>query len=462
MEKRYQFPQDFLWGASTSAFQVEGGFNEGRGIANSDMRYVPEGLADYKVASDHFHHMKEDVKLMKELGIKVYRFSFFWSRIMPDGINVSKEGLKFYHELIDELLENGIQPFPTLYHFEMPYELLKTMQGWLSRDCVDAYVKYAKICFKEFGSKVKMWATINEQMCATAPDDMNGNLVEDMHLKKKNLYQMSYHMTLAEKMAIKAFREMVPDGRIGHVVAMQVVYPETSSPLDVLAAENAQDETQWSFLDLSINGKYSHHFESYLKDNDIYPVILDKDKCYLKERPDFIGVNYYASCTVRHKRVDDDYSKMPPFYQSDQFYVVKNKCIEPTEWMHFGIDPDGLYIGIRDLYDRYGLEMIITENGMAYSDVFDNGRVNDVYRIDYLDKHLKQCYKLINEGYPLIGYCPWSFLDVVSSHEGFNKRYGLVYVDRTNTDPKECKRYKKDSFYWYQEVIKNNGIKGEE
>lgn len=462
MEKRYQFPQDFLWGASTSAFQVEGGFNEERGIANSDMRYVPEGLADYKVASDHFHHMKEDVKLMKELGIKVYRFSFFWSRIMPDGQNVSKEGLKFYHELIDELLENGIQPFPTLYHFEMPYELLKTMHGWLSRDCVDAYVKYAKICFKEFGSKVKMWATINEQMCATAPDDMNGNLEEDIHIRKKNLYQMSYHMTLAEKIAIKAFKEMVPDGKIGHVVAMQVIYPETSSPLDVLAAKNAQDETQWSFLDLSIKGKYSNHFETYLKDNDIYPDMLDKDKYYLIEKPDFIGVNYYASCTVRHKRVDDDNSKMPPFYQSEQFYVVKNKCIEPTEWMHFGIDPDGLYMGIRDLYDRYGLEMIITENGMAYSDVFDNGKVNDVYRIDYLNKHLKQCYKLIKEGYPLIGYCTWSFLDLVSSREGFNKRYGLVYVDRTNTDPKECKRYKKDSFYWYQEVIKNNEIKGEE
>ena len=461
--KNIQFPDNFLWGASTSAFQVEGGFNEGRGIANSDMRHVPEGLADYKVAADHYHHVEEDVALMKELGLKVYRFSFFWSRIMPDGENVSQEGLAFYHKLIDELLKNDIKPFPTLYHFEMPYALIEKYGGWKRRKCVDAYVKYAKICFKEFGDKVKLWATINEQVCATAPDDMNMNLEKDPHLRQKNLYQMSYHMTLAEKIAISLFKEMVPDGKIGHVVAMQVIYPSSSAPQDILAANNAQDEVQWSFLDLSIKGEYSYHFETYLKERDIYPEINKEDKHYLIENsPDFIGVNYYASCTVRAKYEEDDDSKMPPFYQSDQFYVVKNEKIEPTEWMHFGIDPDGLYIGLRNLYDRYQLPMIITENGMAYTDVVkEDGTIDDVYRIDYLQKHLQQCSKFIEEGYPLFGYCPWSFLDVVSSHEGFNKRYGLVYVDRTNTDIKECNRIKKNSFYWYQNIIKNNGFEGE-
>lgn len=458
-----EFPKDFLWGASTSAFQVEGGFNEERGIANSDMRHIPDGLADYKTASDHYHHVKEDVQLMKELGMKVYRFSFFWSRIMPDGENVSQKGLDFYHELIDALLANGIQPFPTLYHFEMPYALIEKYGGWKSRKCVDAYVKYARICFEEFGSKVKLWATINEQMCATAPDDMNMNLEKDPHLRQKNLYQMSYNMTLAEKIATSYFKEMVPDGKIGHVVAMQVIYPATSAPEDVLAAKNAEDEVQWSFLDLSIKGHYSYHFTKYLKDRDVYPEMNEVDLHYLKENhPDFIGVNYYASCTVRAKRPDDECTTMPPFYISDQFYVVNNEKLKPTEWMHFGIDPDGLYIGIRNLYDRYELPMIITENGMAYTDkIEEDGSINDIYRIDYLTKHINQCYKLIEEGYPLFGYCPWSFLDVVSSHEGFNKRYGLVYVDRTNRDVKSCARIKKNSFYWYKNVIKNNGFKGE-
>lgn len=464
MEQKLQFPRDFLWGASTSAFQVEGGWNEGgRGIANSDVRNIPSGLADYKGASDHYHHMKEDVRYMKELGIKVYRFSFSWTRIMPDGHHANQEGLNFYHSLINELIQNDIIPFPTLYHFEMPYALIEEFGGWVDRRCVDAYVQYATICFQEFKDQVKMWATINEQMCATAPDDMNGNLTEDDYLRQKTLYQMSYHMTLAEKMAISKFRNLIPDGQIGHVVAMQVIYSETSSPKDVLAALNAQDELQWSFLDLSIKGKYSHHFQSYLKQKKIYPQMNQRDLHYLAEnKPDFIGVNYYASCCVRAKNKLDDCSKMPPFYQSDQFYVVENKCIQATEWMHFGIDPDGLYMGLRQLYDRYELPMIITENGMAYSDQLIDGSISDNYRIDYLKQHLEKCYQFIQEGYPLIGYCPWSLLDLVSSHEGFSKRYGLIYVDRTNDDMKSCERIKKKSFYWYQNIIQNNGIEGEE
>ena len=228
-------------------------------------------------------------------------------------------------------------------------------------------------------------------------------------------------------------------------------------------AKNAEDEVQWSFLDLSIKGHYSHHFTKYLKDRDVYPEMNEEDLHYLKDNhPDFIGVNYYASRTVRAKYPEDECTRMPPFYISDQFYVVNNEKLKPTEWMHFGIDPDGLYIGIRNLYDRYELPMIITENGMAYTDkIEEDGSINDIYRIDYLTKHINQCYKLIEEGYPLFGYCPWSFLDVVSSHEGFNKRYGLVYVDRTNRDVKSCARIKKNSFYWYQNIIKNNGVKGE-
>ena len=150
---------------------------------------------------------------------------------------------------------------------------------------------------------------------------------------------------------------------------------------------------------------------------------------------------------------------MPPFYQSQQFMVVENKYIQTTEWMHFGVDSEGLYTGLREIYDRYQLPMIITENGMAYTDqVEKDGTIQDNYRIDYLKQHIEKCLQFVSEGYPLIGYCMWSFLDVVSSHEGFNKRYGLVYVDRTNDNPKSCKRIKKQSFYWYKDVIKNNGI----
>ncbi|WP_455678099.1 glycoside hydrolase family 1 protein [Sharpea azabuensis] len=254
-----QFPKNFLWGASTSAFQVEGGYGErGRGIANSDMCSIPKGQADFKTASDHYHHFKEDVALMKELGLKVYRFSFLWSRIMPDGHTINEEGLSFYDQLIDDLIAQGIEPLPTLYHFEMPYHLIEEFGGWRDRRCVDAYVRYAKVCFERFGKKVKNWITINEQMCVTTPDEMNGNLEKDDDKRHQVLYQMSYHMTLAEKITIGLFHKMIADGHIGHVVAMQSVYPATSDPLDVQAAMNAQDELMWSFLDLSIKGSYSH------------------------------------------------------------------------------------------------------------------------------------------------------------------------------------------------------------
>lgn len=463
MKTCQDFTKEFLWGASTSAFQVEGGWNEGgRGVANSDVRNIPKGLADYKGAADHYHHMEEDVDLMKELGIKVYRFSFSWTRIMPDGHSVNREGLDFYKRLVDKLLDNDIIPFPTLYHFEMPYALMEEFGGWRDRRCVDAYVKYAETCFETFKDKITLWATINEQMCATAPDDMNGNLTDNDHLRAKTLYQMSYHMTLAEKIAISKFRKIIPNGKIGHVVAMQVVYPATSAPEDALAAQNAQEEMQWSFLDLSIRGEYSNHFKFYLNSRDIYPIMDDEDVHYLKENcPDFIGANYYASLCVRARRENDDVSKMPPFFKSSQFYVVQNKCLEETEWMHFGIDPEGIYIGLRQLYDRYALPMIITENGMAYSDKAEDGSIHDAYRIDYLKKHIDKCLQLVKEGYPLFGYCPWSLMDLVSSHEGFSKRYGLIYVDRTNEDMKSCDRIKKDSFYWYQKLIQSNYIEGE-
>lgn len=191
---------------------------------------------------------------------------------------------------------------------------------------------------------------------------------------------------------------------------MQVIYPATSHPLDIQAAQNAQDQIQWSFLDFSIRGQYSSHFTTFLKKQNLYPIMELEDQQYFNNKPDFIGVNYYASCTVRAKKKDDDDSKMPPFYQSQQFMVVENKYIQTTEWMHFGVDSEGLYTGLREIYDRYQLPMIITENGMAYTDqVEKDGTIQDNYRIDYLKQHIEKCLQFVSEGYPLIGYCMWSF-----------------------------------------------------
>lgn len=455
------FPKDFLWGASTSAFQVEGGYNEdGKGIATTDICEVREGFADNKIAADHYHHWKEDIDLMAELGLKAYRMGFSWSRIMPDEtINPNPLGLAFYDKVIDYLLEKGIEPIVTLYHFECPQALVDAFGGWCSRKMIEHYVAYAKICFEHFKGRVKKWVTVNEQLIATAASRLNGNYEPDPHKKLKNIYQMSYNISIAEHKAMYMLKQIDSEAQIGPVCAIQVVYPETCKSEDVLAAKNAEELLEFYMLDMSVRGEYPPFVKSYLSSHDLYPQTEPEDYEILKSsKPDFIGINYYFSICVREKVGPVNYNQ-PPFWISDAFDVCDNPYLHKTEWMDKGIDPIGLRIGMAKVYDRYQLPMIITENGMAYSESLDDeGKIHDQYRIDYFIEHIKQIKIMIDEGLPVMGYCPWSFVDVVSSHQGFSKRYGLVYVDRTETDPKECRRVKKDSFYWYAKLIKDNEL----
>ena len=456
-----QFPAGFLWGASTSAFQVEGAYNEGgKGLATTDFGTGRPDIADNKIAADHYHHWKEDVDLMAELGLKVYRMGFSWSRIMPDASGTpNAEGLAFYDQLIDYLLKKNIEPFVTLYHFECPQALVDAFGGWLDRRMVDAYVRYAEVCFTHFKDRVKRWVTVNEQLIATASGMLTGCVEADPHKNLKNIYQMSYHVSLAEHRAMSLLRKIDPTAQIGPVCAAQVVYPQTSKSEDILAAHNAEELMEFYLLDMSVRGEYPPFFTSYLKSHGLYPETEPRDAVELKaSRPDFIGINYYFSICVKEKTGPVNYNQ-PPFWISDLFDICDNPYLQKTEWMDKGIDPTGLHIGMRKVYDRYGLPMIVTENGMAYSETLgEDGCIHDPYRVDYFRLHIEQLRLMLDEGLPILGYCPWSFVDVVSSHQGFAKRYGLVFIDRTDTDPKQCTRVKKDSFYWYQRVIRENGL----
>lgn len=459
--KNSTFPEGFLWGASTSAFQVEGGYNEGgKGLATTDFGTRAPGVADNKVAADHYHHWKEDVDLMAELGLKVYRMGFSWSRIMPDlSGKPNPEGLKFYDDLIDYLLEKGIEPLVTLYHFECPLAPVEAYRGWLDRRMVDDYTEYARVCFTHFKGRVKRWVTVNEQLIATAASIMTGVSETDPQQNLKNVYQMSYHVSLAEHRAMNLLREIDPEAQVGPVCAIQVVYPHSTRSEDVLASENAMELMMFYLLDMSVFGEYPPYVRHYLKTHNLYPETRPEDAKELKAAtPDFLGINYYFSICVEAKKGPVNYHQ-PPFWISDAFDLCDNPHLEKTEWMDKGIDPTGLAIGMRKIYHRYRLPMIVTENGMAYSEKLgEDGCIHDSYRIDYLTRHIRQLETLCREGYPVFGYCPWSFLDVVSSHQGFAKRYGLVFVDRTDTDEKQCARVKKDSFYWYKNVIAQNGL----
>ncbi len=422
------FTENFLWGASTSAFQVEGGYSEGgRGLATTDVQKVPEGTADTKVASDHYHHWREDVQLMAELGLKAYRMSFSWSRIMPDEtLKVNEEGLAFYDDLINALLEHHIEPIVTLYHFECPQALVEAFGGWKSRKMCDAYAEYARVCFTHFKGRVKKWVTVNEQLIATAAGNLNGNHEKDPKKNLQIIWQMSYHVSLAEHMAFALLREIDPEAMIGPVCAMQVVYPLTSKAEDIMVAWQAEELTEFCLLDMSVRGAYSPFVTHYLKTHDLLPEREPGDETILKtSSPDFIGVNYYFSICAKEKTGPVNYNQ-PPFWISDLYDICENPYLRKTEWMNMGIDPEGIRTGMEKIYQRYQLPMIITENGMAVSEQPDEqGKIHDPYRIEYLYEHLEQIHIMLEENIPVMGYCPWSFVDVVSYHQGFAKRYGL-------------------------------------
>lgn len=455
------FPNDFLWGASTSAYQVEGAYNEdGKGMSVQDVHIPPAGITDFKIASDHYHRYKEDVQLMAELGLKAYRFSIAWSRIIPNGIGeVNEKGIQFYSDLIDELIHYGIEPIVTMYHFDLPYALHE-QGGWANRQTIDAFEKYAKVLFENYGDRVKYWLTINEQnVMINHPNAMNPGKTPS----KKELYQQCHNMFVASAKATLLCHEMVENGKIGPAPNITAIYPHRCDPSDVIAAENWESIRCWLYLDIAVYGKYNRFVWSYLEEKGYTPTIEEGDMDIIaKAKPDYLGVNYYATATVSAARNDGtdcqarNGDQQIMIGEDGVYRAAKNNYLEQTEfgWM---VDSIGLRVTLRRIESRYHLPILITENGLGAKDVIDDGHIHDDYRIDYLQRHFHQAQLAISDGVQLIGYCPWAFMDLVSTHQGYEKRYGFVYVDRDEEDLKELARIKKDSYYWYQKVIKNNG-----
>ncbi|MDO4500609.1 MAG: glycoside hydrolase family 1 protein [Erysipelotrichaceae bacterium] len=464
------FPENFRWGASSSAFQIEGGWDEGgKGMTVADFNSFKRSAvqADSKVASDFYHHWNEDIDLMKEMGMKTYRFSIAWARIIPDGDGeVNEEGVEFYNKVINKLLENGIEPFITLYHFDLPYALVEKYNGWEARDCAYAFAKYAKVCFESFGDRVKFWQVHNEQNLMMRVDERMNITEEDEVKKEKIRAQMDYHMFLAHALATNLCHEIIKDGKIGPAVSSTVTYPMSNKPEDVWSARmNNQFKTDYC-LDMHYYGQYPGYYMAYLKEQDMVPVMLEGDEEILKSaKMDFIALNYYRTLTTRYLPADENHPKgkrIEGFNEVDYdmygyWKIEKNENLKATEY-GAQIDPVGLRIVLNEYWNKYHLPLIITENGMGTADVLtEDGKVHDQYRIDYMASHIKAIGDAIEDGVDVMGYCPWSVMDLLSSHQGFKKRYGMVYVNRTDMDLKDLARIKKDSFYWYQEVIKNNG-----
>ncbi|WP_416326223.1 glycoside hydrolase family 1 protein [[Eubacterium] hominis] len=456
------FPETFLWGASTSAFQVEGASTaDGKGLSTQDVRPVTKGLSDTSIAADHYHRYKEDIALMKEAGLKSYRFSIAWTRIYPNGDDETpnQKGIDFYNDLINELIAQGIEPIVTLWHFDLPQHLEEAYQGWLGKETIAFFARYAKTVFEAFGDRVKYWISINEQMMMVMNSAMllgKGEKISHKESLKYNL-QACIHMSLAEKKAFALCHEIVKDGMIGPSSAYQLCYPLTCDAQDVEAAMDAEEFLSYLVLDLSVRGEIPSTVKAYLKQQQAYPLITEEEEALLKkEKPDFIGVNYYASVTVRKPGIPDPKADLA-FFNTENYTIVNNPIMPTTTWLRGSYDPLGFKLSLRKLNDRYRLPLMITENGYPQCEEPINGEINDMERIQYVKDHLHAIKEAISEGICVIGYNIWSFMDLLSGSQGYKKRYGLVYIDHQEGNTGTLQRIKKQSFYWYQTQIKEKG-----
>lgn len=460
----------FLWGAATSAFQVEGAYNEdGRGLAMTDVRSFKKShkQADTKVAMDHYHRYEEDIQLMKELGINSYRFSISWTRIFPNGDDVkpNRKGVQFYDRIVDLLLENNIEPVITLHHYDFPVALLEKYGGWLSRQMIDDFERYAIFMFEHFKGRVKYWLTLNEQGVVAISNSMLGVEEEDIEKAAKMRHQMNHHMFLANAKAIIACHKIIPDAKIAPVLSYMSAYPASSDPKDVLAAKQAEDFMSFYMTDVYVYGTYPKYYTNFLESRGWMFETKPEDEQILKAaKPDFLAVNWY--CSWMAKAVDSDYVKkmlekhpelkaMAREYYGkfDGYTFVENPFLERNKW-GWQIDPLGFRLTLRKMYEMYRLPIMVTENGLGFEDVLVDGKVHDDYRIDYLSKYISNMQEAMNDGVEMMGYFVWSMIDLLSSSDGISKRYGLVYVNREDFDLKDMKRIKKDSFYWYQDFLK--------
>ena len=468
-----EFPEGFLWGAASAAYQVEGAWDsDGKGPSVWDIFCKQPGAtfqgSNGDIAVDHYHRFREDVALMAEMGLKAYRFSVSWPRIYPAGRGVLNEaGLAFYETLIDSLLEHHIEPVLTIYHWDLPQALQDEYGGWEDRRIISDFENSCVTLFRRFAGKVKYWVSLNEQNYNLTNAYLLGThppAVQD----RKRFFAANHIAFLANAAAISAFRQYVPDGLIGPSFAYSPAYPASCHPKDMLAFENAEEFTNYWWLDTYCLGRYPQAALAHLQETGEGPDMLPGDLDLLREGlPDFIGVNYYQTLTYTDNPLDGQTiqrinttgkkgstpsSGVPGLYKT-----APNPHLETTNW-DWSIDPAGLRIGLRRLAGRYALPILITENGLGEFDRLEEGdRIRDDYRISFLKSHITACKEAMSDGVDLLGYCAWSFTDVLSWLNGYQKRYGFVYVDRDEQNARDLRRIRKDSFYWYRTVIADNG-----
>ncbi len=459
------FPKDFLWGGATAANQCEGAYNvDGKGLSIQD--HLPNGFRVITetptednmklVGIDFYHRYAEDIKLFAEMGFKVFRLSIAWSRIFPKGDETepNEAGLAFYDKVFDECAKYGIEPLVTLSHYETPYHLAKTYDGWVDRRLIGFFENYATTVFTRYQHKVKYWLTFNEINSILHIPVINGIMTPVDELPKSSLYQAIHHQLVASASVTKIAHDINPSLKVGCMIIAAPVYTLTSNPDDALKALDT-DHDNMLFTDVHVRGDYPSYAKRMFRENGIELNITDEDKEKLKHTVDFISFSYYMSRCVS---TDPTATKA----RTNIVKGVKNPYLKESDW-GWQIDPTGLRIVLNTMYDRYQKPLFIVENGLGavdelVTDEDGNKTVNDDYRIKYLNDHMVQMEEAIKDGVELMGYTSWGCIDLVSASTAqLKKRYGYIYVDRNDDGTGTLERYRKKSFYWYKDVIATNG-----
>ncbi|MEY3845840.1 MAG: hypothetical protein RJA66_107 [Actinomycetota bacterium] len=447
------FPKDFNWGVATSSYQIEGAaFEDGRGESIWDRFCATPGkVANAEnglVACDHYHRIEEDVQIMKKLGVTTYRFSIAWPRLFPKGDEVREErGFDFYDRLINELLENGIKPVPTLYHWDLP-QPLQDKGGWANRETVDAFAKYAAAAVEAYGDRVHEWITLNEPWCVTWLGYMSGVHAPGVQ-NLDDAMAAAHHTALAHAEATRAMREVRDDLRIGLALNMTTYRIEDESDKDLAELGELLDAqlNRW-WIEAFLKGSYPESLMTF-HEARLAKIIQPGDLAKLKVQTDFLGVNYYSDAFVGLPRPEDK-----PLVEEGLFpfpHRMNGSAPEPHTDMGWPVTPQGL----EELLLRIAIEwpeiedIAITENGAAYDyEPDETGEVNDVRRVEYLLSHLAAAGRAIQKGAPLKSYYAWSLMDNFEWAEGYNKRFGLVHVNF-----KTLERTIKNSGVAYSQVI---------
>ncbi|WP_455950617.1 GH1 family beta-glucosidase [Eubacterium sp.] len=446
------FCKDFAWGVATASYQIEGGaYDDGKGLNVWDVFCKKSGKivdnSNGDVACDHYNRYKEDVKLMKDMGINAYRFSLNWARIIPAGIGtVNQKGIDYYNSLIDELIRNGIEPYVTLFHWDYPLEL-ENKGGWLNPDSPRWFEYYTGVVAEAFGDRVKYFITFNEPQCIVHAGYSAGAFAPGKQYADKDTVKIAHNILLSHGLAVQMLRKKVNNCKVGYAPCCEPAIPVSDSKEDIEAAKEvlfgegvfsqfwALSCAWWS--DPVILGKYP---DVLLKKLEKYlPKDYEKDMSVICQPLDFYGQNIYKGFLYKQGFEKPEQVPFPIGY--------------PHTAIGWPVTPECMYWGAKFLYERYKLPFIITENGISCRDIISlDGKVHDTYRIDYMQKYLMELKKASDEGVDVKGYFVWTFMDNFEWAAGYQERFGLIY-----TDYQSLERIPKDSYYWYKKVVESNG-----